>query len=62
MVDDNARVLAVLLKQRNTETVAHPAQSDSDGRSQKKTGWSRSHSVAGRGTANGWRPSYVCEE
>lgn len=40
----------------------YPAQSDSGGRSQMKTGSSHSRSVGGRGTATGWRPSFVCEE
>lgn len=42
--------------------LTYPAQSDSGDRSQKRTGWSRSRSVAGRDTATGWRLSYVCEE
>lgn len=44
------------------QNIAHPARSDSDDRSRKKTSWSRSRSVAGRDTATGWRPAYVCEE
>lgn len=44
------------------ENIRYPARSDSGDRSRRKTGWSRSRSVAGRDTATGWHLSYVCGE
>lgn len=63
IVHDNIKPTVITTAQLcSRRMLTHPAQSDSGGRSQKRTGWSRSRSVAGRGTATEWRPSYVCEE
>lgn len=39
--------------QREAGAGTHPGQSDTGGHSQKRRGWSRSHSAAGRGKASG---------